>query len=200
MPLYFFHLAFGDRISPDEEGVELPSRAAASREAFAVARDLSDPAIGGHPRRWAGWFLQVMDERGTVLRTPIGYPALELVGKDAPPWRERKPADRPSRLGTGRGRSHARFVAHLNGALAAVARQALQQKCRAMHLLERNRQLRYELSCEFQIAKNAQLRTGQLVAGGRGLDLALESDAACRAEARPADRARPHLVLLPGGR
>ena len=92
MPLYFFHLAFGDRISPDEEGVELPSRAAASREAIAVARDLSDPALGGDPRRWAGWFLEVADERGTVLRTPIGYPALEVAGKDPVRWKEEKPA------------------------------------------------------------------------------------------------------------
>jgi hypothetical protein len=28
MPLYFFHLSFGDRRLPDEEGVELPNRSA----------------------------------------------------------------------------------------------------------------------------------------------------------------------------
>jgi hypothetical protein len=39
MPLYFFHLSFGDRTVPDEEGVELPSRSAAREEALAVVRD-----------------------------------------------------------------------------------------------------------------------------------------------------------------
>ena len=28
MPLYFFHLSFGDRTVPDDEGVELPNRPA----------------------------------------------------------------------------------------------------------------------------------------------------------------------------
>jgi hypothetical protein len=38
MPLYFFHLSFGHRIVPDEEGVELPNRSAAREEALAVIR------------------------------------------------------------------------------------------------------------------------------------------------------------------
>jgi hypothetical protein len=32
MPLYFFHLNFGHRVLPDEEGVELPNRSAAREE------------------------------------------------------------------------------------------------------------------------------------------------------------------------
>src|SRR5262249_12238185 len=75
MPLYFFHLSFGDRILPDDEGVELPNRSAAREEALAAVRDLSDPAVGGNPRRWASWFLQVADEQGGFFRTPIGHPA-----------------------------------------------------------------------------------------------------------------------------
>jgi hypothetical protein len=51
---FFFHLAFGDRFFPDEEGVELSSRWAAREEASTVARDLSDPATGSLRRRWAG--------------------------------------------------------------------------------------------------------------------------------------------------
>jgi hypothetical protein len=35
MPLYFFHLSFGDRTVPDDEGVELPNRSAARAEALA---------------------------------------------------------------------------------------------------------------------------------------------------------------------
>jgi hypothetical protein len=68
MPLYFFHLSFGDRTLPDEEGVELSHRAAAREEALAVVRDLSNPAFGGNPRRWASWFLQVADHAGEFFR------------------------------------------------------------------------------------------------------------------------------------
>jgi len=79
MPLYFFHLSFGDRTVPDDEGVELPSRSAAREEALAVIRDLSNPEVAGNPRRWASWFLQVVDEGGEFLRMPIGHPTLEVI-------------------------------------------------------------------------------------------------------------------------
>src|SRR5262245_59906854 len=77
---YFFHLSFGDRLLPDEEGIELTSRAAARREALAVVRDLSSRVAD----RWAGWFLQVADQHGQFLSLPIGHPALELVLDRAP--------------------------------------------------------------------------------------------------------------------
>jgi hypothetical protein len=79
MPRYFFHLSFGQRTVPDEEGVELPNRAAARDEALAVVRDLANPEFRGNPRRWASWFLEVADETGGFFRTPIGHPALEIV-------------------------------------------------------------------------------------------------------------------------
>ena len=82
MPRYFFHLRFGERVVPDEEGVELLSRTAARDEARAVVRDLADPEIGGNPRRWASWFLDVADDEGAFFRTPIGHPALEVVSPD----------------------------------------------------------------------------------------------------------------------
>src|SRR5262249_60842235 len=82
MPLYFFHLSFGDRTAPDDEGVELPNRSAAREEALAVIRDLSNPEVAGNPRRWASWFLQGADENGEFLRMPIGHPALEIVTPD----------------------------------------------------------------------------------------------------------------------
>jgi uncharacterized protein DUF6894 len=84
MPLYFFHLSFGHRIVPDDEGVELPNRRAARAEALAVIRDLSNPEVPGNPRRWASWFLLVADEKGQFLRMPIRHPALEIVAPDAP--------------------------------------------------------------------------------------------------------------------
>src|SRR5262249_50036754 len=82
MPRYFFHLRFGERLVPDEEGVELLSRTAARDEARAVVRDLADPEIGGNPRRWASWFLDVADDEGAFCRTPIGHPALQVVSPD----------------------------------------------------------------------------------------------------------------------
>ena len=82
MPRYFFHLRFGQRDLPDEEGVELPNRSAARDEALAAVRDLANPEVGGNPRRWASWFLQVADNEGQFFRTPIGHPALEIVNGD----------------------------------------------------------------------------------------------------------------------
>src|SRR5262245_19718691 len=80
MPRYFFHLSFGERLLPDEEGVELASRSAARGEALAVVRELS----GSVANRWAGWFLRVADRRGQFLSLPLGHPALELVSNDPP--------------------------------------------------------------------------------------------------------------------
>src|SRR5262249_40267335 len=77
MPLYFFHLSFGDRTVPDDEGVELPSRSAAREEALAVIRDLSNPEVAGNPRRWASWFLQVVDEGAEFPACADGPPGPE---------------------------------------------------------------------------------------------------------------------------
>ena len=90
MPRYFFNLTFGKRILPDDEGVELPSRSAARNEALAVIRDLSKSEVGGNPRRWASWFLQVVDDGGQFLRLPLGRPALEIVTPDSQPFHARE--------------------------------------------------------------------------------------------------------------
>ena len=79
MPRYFFHLSFGQRTVPDEEGVELPNRTAARDEALAVVRDLANPEHSGHSRRWASWFLEVADE--TVLRRQRRHPVGPQVGQ-----------------------------------------------------------------------------------------------------------------------
>src|SRR5262249_8018192 len=84
MPRYFFHLTFGDRVVPDEEGIELPNRAAAREEAMTDARERWDRAGASPGRRWASWFLQVADDQGRFLRVPLGYPALEVVSADNP--------------------------------------------------------------------------------------------------------------------
>src|SRR5215471_3869958 len=100
MPLYFFHLSFGDRTVPDDEGVELPNRSAARAEALAVIRDLTNPEVAGNPRRWASWFLQVADQGGEFLRMPIGHPALEVVPPDTHEPRAERPELVPIRPAT----------------------------------------------------------------------------------------------------
>jgi hypothetical protein len=100
MPLYYFHLSFGDRTVTDDEGVELPNRAAAREEALAVIRDLSNPEVAGNPRRWASWFLQVADQGGEFLRMPIGHPALEVVTPDTHEPRAERPELVPIRPAT----------------------------------------------------------------------------------------------------
>jgi hypothetical protein len=84
MPRYFFHLTFGDRVVPDEEGTELTSRAEARDEAIGAARELNERTKARPRSRWASWFLQVADEQGAFLRVPLGYPALEVVSADNP--------------------------------------------------------------------------------------------------------------------
>jgi hypothetical protein len=91
MPRYFFNLSFGQRVVRDDEGVDLANRSAARDEALGVIRDLANPKIGGHSRRWASWFLEVADDRGRFFRTPIGHPALEIVGPVSSTRRHRTP-------------------------------------------------------------------------------------------------------------
>ena len=134
MPLYFFHLNFGDRVSLDAEGVELPSRSAACEEAVAVVSELSDPALGGNPRRWASWFLQVADEHGAFLSAPLGYPALQLVP------RSQGPASWPVRPGA--------MLVWLDSLRDRTAQS-----------LAHNRQLRHELLCEFLACEKSRAST-----------------------------------------
>src|SRR5262245_62553863 len=98
MPRYFFHLRFGQRFVPDEEGVDLPSRSAARDDALAAVRDLANPERGGNLRRWASWFVEVADEQGGFFRTPIGHPVLELVTEDLLERRAEQPAPKPAAL------------------------------------------------------------------------------------------------------
>src|SRR5262245_8195574 len=103
MPRYFFHLSFGDRLLPDEEGVELASRSAARQEPLAVVRELS----GSVANRWASWFLRVADRRGQFLSLPLGHPALELVSNDGPSSSTLTPTPKTTEEAYGCGRAAA---------------------------------------------------------------------------------------------
>jgi hypothetical protein len=190
MPLYFFHLRFGDRTVPDDEGVELPNRPAARAEALAVIRDLADPEVAGNPKRWASWFLQLADEEGEFLRMPIGHPALEVVapnGREAQAEpSEAKPA-RPARtVATRQGRRSAMLVQQM----AAVRKHTGQ-------LLQRNQQLRRELSSLCLASASIRVRASRVVSRAR-LTSPAEEIEAYRTANKPPRAPHPHLVLVPG--
>ena len=112
MPRYFFHLRFGRRFLPDDEGIELRNRTAARDEALAVVRDPANPGR----QRWASWFLEVADERSGFFRTPIGHPALELVTPD-----RHAPGGAEPELTSGRAESALPEEAHAGGRTAEMS-------------------------------------------------------------------------------
>ena len=189
MPLYFFHLCFGDRTVPDDEGVELPDRSAARAEALAVIQDLSNPEVAGNPRRWASWFLQVADEGGEVLRVPIGHPALEVVTPDGRQAEAEPSAETPTRPATTVAARGGRRSAMLVQQMSAVRKRTEQ-------LLQRNQQLRQELSSLCLASASIRVRASRVVSLARLASPAGETEV-YRAANKPR-RAYPHLVLLPG--
>ena len=183
MPRYFFHLSFGQRTVPDEEGVELPNRRAARDEALAVVRDIANPEHLGNPRRWASWFLEVADETGGFFRTPIGHPALEVVAADSRPIKQLDVEP----LGPA-------AVAPLSDSGTAVLfRQMVARRETMLHLLKHNEQLRRELSCILLASEGVRLRARRVVPSparpGLKSDLAVASSA-------PMATGRPGLVCL----
>ena len=160
MPHYFFHLAFGDRLVPDEEGVELASRSEARGEAEAVIRELSAAQSVGNPRRWAGWFLRVADEKGQFLRLPIGQPALEIA---APKPLAQSAGSKPTQPAASVPQvdlSPRSRPAGLVGGLSA-------RQERAAQLLEHSLRLQHELSSLYATSMHLRQRACQLVAHAR---------------------------------
>jgi hypothetical protein len=137
MPRYFFHLTFGQRILTDGEGVELPNRSGARNEALAVIQELSKSEVGGN-RRWASWFLQVVDDGGQFLRLPIGRPALEIVTPDSQPLHVRE---------VEAGQCRREVESDTRGDEVAMLRTQLsERRQRAAELLEHGRRLQQTLS------------------------------------------------------
>ena len=160
MPRYFFHLSFGQRTVPDEEGVELPNRTAARDEALAVVRDLANPEHRGNPRRWASWFLEVADETDSFFRTPIGHPALEVVTSETNSRGLEQPDAEPL------------LRAPIAPRTAELVRQMAARREMTLHLLKHNERLRRELSSLCQASEGIRSRANRLVslaraAGGR---------------------------------
>src|SRR5215831_15810526 len=147
MSRYFFHLSFGQRVVPDEEGVELPSRTAARNEALAVVRDLANPDVESAPKRWASWFLDVADEGGG---TPIGHPALELVTPDAPASSSEPPDLKSVQRAPA---AVARDSAALRARTTEIVRQTVERQQQMAQLLRHQAALRRELSILISPAK-----------------------------------------------
>ena len=190
MPLYFFHLSFGDRTVPGDEGVELPNRSAAHAEALAVIRDLADPEVAGNPRRWASWFLQVVDEEGEVLRMPIGHPALEVVTPDGRQAEAEPSEEKPTRPATTVAARGGRRSAMLVQQMSAVRKRTEQ-------LLQRNQQLRQELSSLCLASASIRVRASRVVSLARLAGAPAGDIEAYRTANQPPRRSPPHLVLVP---
>jgi len=158
MPRYFFHLSFGQRVVPDEDGFELPNRPAACAEALAIVRDLTNPEHSGGSRRWASWFLEVADAGGSFFRTPIGHPALEIVTPETP-GAAAQVAVQP--IGPG-----AQEPA-LKKRAAEIIRERLARQQRTAQLLQDNIALRQELSELFLATKRIRTRANRLVSRAR---------------------------------
>jgi hypothetical protein len=196
MPLYFFHLSVGDRTVPDDEGVELPNRAAARAEALAVIRDLADPEVAGNPRRWASWFLQVADEAGQFLRMPIGRPAFEVVTADAQGLAAEQPELRQIRPTVP---ATARPSAASRGRSTMLIQQLSAVRKRTEQLLQHNQCLRDELSSLCLASEGIRARTSRLVLLARLARSPADDLQAYRGATKPAQRSPPHLMVLPGG-
>ncbi|HUI97572.1 MAG TPA: hypothetical protein VLX44_17585 [Xanthobacteraceae bacterium] len=86
MPRYLFNLVSDRAEVRDHDGVDLADPWSARREAFLIADDLIRPGAPIQLRKWRGWSVQVVDERGgEVLRVPIGD--LRPDTRDAAPGR-----------------------------------------------------------------------------------------------------------------
>lgn len=73
MPRYHFHLVSDCARVPDCDGVDLADAWAAQREAFLVVDELVKPGSSAQHRKWTGWSVQVVDDRGDeVLFVPVG--------------------------------------------------------------------------------------------------------------------------------
>jgi hypothetical protein len=127
---------------------------------MAVIRDLSDRRTGANPRRWAGWFLQLADEQGQFFRTPVGHPALQVVGSDPPGEIHRLEPPTSATVSVPPG-----GFAHTH--VAALVRELSARREHAAQLLEHSRRLQRELSSLCAANESIRARARELVAYAR---------------------------------
>src|SRR5262249_60461382 len=116
---------------------------------------LADRKIGGNSRRWASWFLEVADEQGQFFRTPLGYPALELVTEDLLERRAEQQA--PIRPAAVAPPDEARAQA------AEIVREVMARHAHTAQLLEVNQRLRNELWSVYRASEAIRVNTAQVL-------------------------------------
>jgi hypothetical protein len=70
MGRFYFHLRSGDKLLPDDDGVDLPDFSAAKREAVLAARELLAEAIRSGRQKVPDAFV-IADESGRTLDTVL---------------------------------------------------------------------------------------------------------------------------------
>jgi hypothetical protein len=70
MGRFYFHLRDGDKLLPDDDGVDLPDFSAAKREAVLAARELLAEAIRSGRQKVPDAFV-IADESGRTLDTVL---------------------------------------------------------------------------------------------------------------------------------
>jgi Domain of unknown function (DUF6894) len=191
MPVYYFHLGSGDRVLSDDQGIELRDRFAAREEGRAIIHDLSKHAAGPDLRRWDHWFLLIADADGAFLRLPLAHAGVVVAS--------RVPASSTEQL-IPNGNVRAAPSAPAGRTLVALIRQMLDRRQTTSQLLDRQRGLREELAGQFSLSEAVRDHAAQVLALARLVTSASARGEVCET-AVPSERpARPHLVVLPGGK
>jgi len=152
MPHYLFHLVSPEAQVPDDDGIDLADTWAARREALLIADELLKPGSPAQLRKWRGWSLQVVEERGgQVLFVPI----VDLVaGTDDDA--ERSGPGRAARDGTG---------GHSSGTFRTTLRLAAE----AVRQIEQCRQLKRAVGTQIELARETVRLSAELIERGRTL-------------------------------
>jgi hypothetical protein len=158
MPRFFFHFREGERSLMDREGETLDDVLGARGMALAIARDFIDPVRGAISRRWAGWSIDVRDQRGKrILLMPleqaIRLPLGETPDRDGRSRVVRLDARRPGRL-----------LSVLTNQTRRLGRQASMVSDRQKYLVNR-------LGHEIGIARDVARQSHELLARSRARSL-----------------------------
>jgi len=156
MPRYFFHLRSANKRLQDCQGLMLPGQEAACQEARETVQDFFQPSTGRVAPDWAGWSMEVCDERGRCI--------LFMPFADAPKLRgiASEPAEAPALSN----------VVQLDVARAKRELVAMETRTRELvrhtaMLVDRNRYEAKHLYYLMQVAGEARLQAGELVARSR---------------------------------
>ncbi|MGA2128784.1 MAG: hypothetical protein ABSG76_21850 [Xanthobacteraceae bacterium] len=145
MPHFFFHFRKGARSLMDREGETFDDVVGARRMALAIARDFVDRARGAVSRRWAGWSIDVRDQRGNrILLMP-----LEQVTRVTPLDQDDTALPRVVRLDS--RRPH-RLLSALTNQTRHLRRQSAMVSDRQRYVVKR---LGYEIRMAQEVARQS---------------------------------------------